>query len=209
MNGSRPSVVAVSASPSALSRSAAAAQFVLELLGGQWMDVHHLQVRDLPASDLLAADRSGPAIGDALARIHAADGIVITTPIHKASYSGLLKCLLDLLPQDELAGKVVLPVAIGGSLAHLLALDYALRPVLAALAARQVTAGAFLLDSAFDLPAGVPGPILLEDARGRLRTATAQFAEQLPRPAGANGRRIRDVRQHADRSGARTPVTAL
>jgi FMN reductase len=42
-----------------------------------------------------------------------------------------------------LAGKVVLPIATGGSQSHLLALDYALRPVLQALEAKQVLASIF------------------------------------------------------------------
>jgi FMN reductase len=49
--------------------------------------------------------------------------------VYKAAYSGLLKTLLDLLPQCALAGKVVLPVVTCGSPAHVLAIDYALRPL--------------------------------------------------------------------------------
>jgi FMN reductase len=67
-----------------------------------------------------------------------ADAVVIATPIYKASFAGILKTFLDLLPQDGLAGKLVLPVATGGSQSHMLALDYALRPVLASLAARFI-----------------------------------------------------------------------
>ncbi len=62
--------------------------------------------------------------------------MVIGTPVYKAAYSGLLKSLLDLLPQYALAGKTVLPLATGGSTAHVLAIDYALRPVLAPWALR-------------------------------------------------------------------------
>ena len=53
-------------------------------------------------------------------------------------YSGVLKAFLDLLPQDGLADKLVLPLATGGSQSHMLALDYALRPVLASLAPRHI-----------------------------------------------------------------------
>ena len=67
-----------------------------------------------------------------------ADAIVVGTPIYKASFSGVLKTFLDLLPQDGLAGKIVLPLATGGSQSHMLALDYALRPVLASLAPRHI-----------------------------------------------------------------------
>ena len=66
--------------------------------------------------------------------------------MYKAAYSGLLKALLDLLPQYALEGKTVLPLATGGSIAHVLAIDYALRPVLSAMGAAHVVQGWFVLD---------------------------------------------------------------
>ena len=102
-----------------------------------------LFVRDLPAQALLHADFADPAIRQAQALVAAADAVVIATPVYKASCSGILKTFLDLLPQDGLAGKVVLPVATGGSQSHMLALDYALRPILSALDARHVLASIY------------------------------------------------------------------
>lgn len=63
------------------------------------------------------------------------------------AYSGVLKVFLDLLPADALCGKTVLPLATGGSPAHLLALDYALKPVLSALGARDILGGVFAADA--------------------------------------------------------------
>jgi len=97
-----------------------------------------LQVRDLPAQSLLRADTSDPAIAEAVALVSDADAVVVGTPVYKASFSGVLKVFLDLLPQDGLANKLVLPLATGGSQSHMLALDYALRPVLASLAPRHI-----------------------------------------------------------------------
>lgn len=108
---------------------------------GHWRST--LQVRDLPARALLHGDTSDLAIKRALAAVAAADAIVIATPVYKASFTGILKAFLDLLPQDGLAGKLVLPLATGGSQSHMLALDYALRPVLHALEARQVLASVY------------------------------------------------------------------
>lgn len=107
---------------------------------------HHLQrvhVRDLPAQALLHADLEDAGVQRAIQAVASAQAIVIATPIYKASYSGVLKAFLDLLPQDGLAGKVVLPIATGGTQSHMLALDYALRPVLHALAAKQVLTSIF------------------------------------------------------------------
>jgi len=58
-----------------------------------------------------------------------------------------LKTLLDLLPERALDHKVVLPLATGGSIGHMLAVDYALKPVLAALKAQEVLHGVFADDS--------------------------------------------------------------
>ncbi|MEC5160518.1 FMN reductase [Janthinobacterium sp. CG_23.3] len=110
---------------------------------GEQMALHghrtsKLHVRDLPAKALLHADFADVTIARAIAAVAAADAVVIATPVYKASYTGILKAFLDLLPQDGLAGKLVLPLATGGSQSHMLALDYALRPVLHALAAKHV-----------------------------------------------------------------------
>ena len=98
----------------------------------------NLNVRDLPAKALLHADFADLSLKRALDAVAEADAIVIATPVYKASYTGILKAFLDLLPQDGLKDKLVLPLATGGSQSHMLALDYALRPVLQALDARQV-----------------------------------------------------------------------
>jgi len=53
---------------------------------------------------------------------------------------------LALLPQFALRDKVVLPFALGGTVAHVLSLDYALRPVLSSLDPHHIVAGLFVLD---------------------------------------------------------------
>lgn len=115
---------------------------LLQLVGTRLAALGHrsttLQVRELPAVALLSADLQDPDIAQAAALIAAADAVIVGTPVYKASFSGVLKVFLDLLPQDGLAGKLVLPLATGGSQSHMLALDYALRPVLASLAPRHV-----------------------------------------------------------------------
>ncbi len=71
----------------------------------------------------------------------------MATPVYKASFAGALKTLLDLLPERALEKKVVLPLATGGSVAHLLAVDYALKPVLNALKAQEILHGVYADDS--------------------------------------------------------------
>jgi FMN reductase len=152
-------ILTVSASPSVRSKTARTRHLIDGHLTAAGHTVHPLDVRDLPPAALLAADTSHPAIAAAIDLFEQADGVVVATPVYKASYSGLLKTLLDLLPQRALADKVVLPLATGGSLAHVLVLDYALRPVLTALGSSEIVQGYFLLDQfvTFEGDSGVEG----------------------------------------------------
>lgn len=125
-------------SPSAPSTTWRLLQLFGERLGALGHRTVALQVRQLPAEALLQANPDDPVLREALALVHEADAVVVGTPVYKASFSGVLKAFLDLLPQDGLAGKLVLPVATGGSQSHMLALDYALRPVLASLGPRHI-----------------------------------------------------------------------
>ncbi|MFE7133274.1 NADPH-dependent FMN reductase [Streptomyces sp. NPDC057638] len=139
-------VVSISGSPSARSRTARLLRHLDARLAAEGHEVLPLDVRTLPAEALMGADTGHPAIRAAAALIERADGVVIATPVYKAAYSGVLKALLDLLPQFALAGKTVLPLATGGSIAHVLAIDYALRPVLSSMGATHVVQGWFTLD---------------------------------------------------------------
>lgn len=141
------SVLLVAGSPSAPSRSSALLEAVGTRLALRGLRVERLAVRDLPAQALLAADVSHPVLQRAVDQLAAARAVVVATPVYKAAYSGALKTFLDLLPQSALKGKAVLPLASGGSPHHMLALDYALRPVLQSLAARHILAGVYATDS--------------------------------------------------------------
>jgi FMN reductase len=136
------SVVVVSGSPFHTSKTAQLADLVASRLEG----AVHLRLRDLPTVALLSADTSDPPIAHAIDMVADADGIVLVTPIYKASYSGLLKVFLDVLPQHGFTDKTVLPLAVGGTIAHLLAIDYGLRPVLQSMAPRHVLRSHFLLE---------------------------------------------------------------
>jgi FMN reductase len=151
-------ILAVSGSPSATSRTGAALDAVGHRLVRAGHRVDTLRLRELPAEALLLARFDDPELRRAAALAEEADALVIGTPVYKAAYSGLLKSWLDVLPQYGFARKPVLPVATGGSLAHALIVDYALRPVLTSMGA-AVLPGAFVLNG--------------EDACDRLDRVTA------------------------------------
>lgn len=141
-------ILTVSASPSAVSKTALVRDHIDRRLRARGHEVTALNARELPPAALLAGDATDPAIAAAVEAFERADAVVVATPVYKAAYSGLLKTLLDVLPQRALDGKVVLPLATGGTIAHLLVLDYAIRPVLHSLGCGEVVRGYFLLDQA-------------------------------------------------------------
>ncbi len=165
------SIVALAGSPSANSRSTALLRHVLDrFVDGEARA--EIILRDLPAAALVRADFDDPAIRRAREQVAAARLVVIATPIYKAAYSGLLKTFLDLLAQDALRGKTVLVLGSGGSAAHLLALDYALKPVLAALGARHILDAVYAVDAQFVADAR-HGYALHDDVTQRIARALA------------------------------------
>ena len=140
-------VVSLAGSPSQRSRSGVLLELAGEWLQQRGIEVVRYGVRDFDAEDLLHGRFDSPLVQRFIEHIEAADGLLITTPVYKASFSGALKTLLDLLPERALAHKVVLPMASGGSVAHMLAVDYALKPVLTALKAQEMLHGVYAVDA--------------------------------------------------------------
>lgn len=173
----------ITGSPSASSRTARLAALVGERLNALGTDTTLLDVRSLPAEDVLHARFDAPAIVSALERVASAQGVVVATPVYKAAYSGVLKSFLDLLPQFGLRNKVVLPLVTGGTLAHVLAIDYALRPVLNSLDPLHIVAGLFVLDKQISVtPEG--GVELAPDVVPKLDETLANYAASLKRVHG-------------------------
>jgi FMN reductase len=138
----------------------------------------HLTLCTLPAQALLSADLTDAAMVAAHQQVASAEALVIATPIYKAAYSGLLKVFLDSLPQDGLHGKLVQPLASGGSAAHTLVLDYALRPVLASLGARHVLSGIYATGAQV-IPRPEGGTTLDADLTSRLCEGVASLTRNL------------------------------
>lgn len=171
-------IATISSSPSTSSRTDGVLSEVSRQLHRAGHLVAPIVLRDLPAAPLLRGDAGDPDIAAAVGSLETADAVVVSTPVYKAAYGGLLKTFLDLLPQFALRGKVVLPVATGGTPAHVLAVDYALRPVLASLGPSSISPGWFVL--ANEVTLFESGEVLLDESAARpLREVTAVFLDTL------------------------------
>jgi FMN reductase len=168
-------VVSLSGSPAIKSRSGVVLEHAGHWLRAKGVDVTALRIRDFDPQDLIYAHFDSPQVVDFIEAVKQADGLLIGTPVYKASFSGALKTLLDLLPERSLHGKVVLPLATGGSIAHMLAVDYALKPVLSALKCQEVLHGIFAIDSQISYADNDQGGELEDILQERLREGLEHF----------------------------------
>ena len=128
--------------------SAAAAQALAA--EGEVRDAYDVVVRDVEVREhahaIMDALLTGFPTGELAAAIEdvaAADALVLVTPVYQASFSGLFKSFVDLIEEGRLRGTPVLLAATGGTERHSLAIEYALRPLVAHLGAVGVPTGVF------------------------------------------------------------------
>ncbi|MGO4111592.1 NADPH-dependent FMN reductase [Paenibacillus sp. YAF4_2] len=173
-----PQVVILNGSPNPGSRLTGITQYVESHLSKEGISFNHIMVASLPAEDLIHARFDSPAIVEASSLVESADVVIIASPVYKASFTGVLKTFLDLLPQKGLSGKFVTPLFIGGTIAHLLSIDYALKPVLSALNAKHFGSGVYATDS--QIARVDNGEFELnEELQERLNSSVAEIIEEL------------------------------
>lgn len=110
----------------------------------QGVQTEVIYIHQLPANDLIRVNFNSEILQRELKKVVEADVIVLLTPIYKASYTGILKTFIDLIPQKGFEEKIVWPVAIGGTAHHLLAIDYTLKPLAITLGATQIAKSVFV-----------------------------------------------------------------
>jgi FMN reductase len=91
-----------------------------------------------------------PGVQRALEQIEGADILVVGSPVYKASYTGVLKAFCDHIQAGQLQGKLAVPLMVGGSLQHYLALETHLRPLLVELGATCATPGLYVVETELD-----------------------------------------------------------
>jgi FMN reductase len=87
-------------------------------------------------------------VRNALADLARADVLVVASPTYKATYTGLLKSVLDQAPGGWLRGKVAVPLLVAASDRHALAVELHLRPLLVELGGLVPGPGVFLNEAA-------------------------------------------------------------
>lgn len=142
-------IVILSGSPAIPSRTDISLKHIQSLVENAGFTTAYFSITDFSAEDLFQGKYNSEDISKLSERIQAARGIIIGSPVYKASYTGVLKALIDLLPEGAFKGKPVLPIMIGGSNRHLLAIDYALKPLISILKGEPLQ-GIYFVDKEID-----------------------------------------------------------
>ena len=166
----RPTIVGVSGSVTRPSRTTALVRSIVEAITSKG-DVNAEIVELVDAAPhLFAALTPYQVEGKARAildLVEGADLLVVGTPVYRASMSGALKHLFDLVDHRAFAGKPVVLAATGGSLMHGLVTEHQLRPLFGFLNALTLPTTVYAVESDFD----------------NYRVATAKIAERIARAA--------------------------
>lgn len=117
-----------------------------------------------------------PSLRTVIEAVVNADGLIAVSPVFTASFSGLFKSFADVLEDGSLAGKPVLLAATGGSARHSLALEFAMRPLMAYM--RAITMPTAVYAAPEDWSSTDDTTTALGD---RIRRAAGELAEEMAR----------------------------
>lgn len=131
--------------------------------------------------DAMLTGFAAPALESTFETVANADGVIAVTPAFNASFSGLFKSFVDVLPEETLSDMPVLIGATGGTERHSLVLEHSLRPLFSYLHAIVSPTGVYAATDDFGAQ---QGPALGQ----RVARAAADFA-RLIQGCGAHQRR--------------------
>lgn len=92
------------------------------------------EIINLRDYDLQFCDGRDPSLyeGDTkrvIEKIEDANALIVGSPVYRGSYTGALKNVFDLIPNDALEGKVIGLIATGGTYHHFLSIEHQLKPL--------------------------------------------------------------------------------
>lgn len=181
-------VVAVSGSLQRPSRTLVLIDALLAALGNAArIETRRVELAEIGSRLAGAATRAQvpPDLDAQLGAIETADVLIVASPVYRASYTGLLKHLFDLVDRDALIDVPVLLAATGGSERHALVIDHQLRPLLGFFQARTLPIGVYASESDFDGYAIANPALHARIARAARHAAPHLRARQFPVAAGA------------------------
>jgi FMN reductase len=193
-------LVAVSGNVRAPSRTAALVRAMAESTANHIrVSQTFLSMTDVASSVMsaLTRDRLAPDGLACIRQIEDADILILGSPIYRASYTGAVKHLFDLVDYRALAGAVGVIGATGGVAFHALATEHQFRPLLGFFGIIGVPTTVFALETDFD------GTTLTSArVRDRIEQAAVEVAAFAPLAARRQSARLEAARLEAARLDA-------
>ncbi len=131
-------IVFVAGSPAPRSRSSYVAQIIASRARKEGLDVRSFSLHDFDAADVLLGRADAPGAQAFLEAVKRSAGIVLSSPVYKATYAGGLKAIVDLIPPDALVDRPALGIATTRLAAHGPEVDHGYRALFAFFRARAV-----------------------------------------------------------------------
>lgn len=154
MDGFSPlTLVSLSGSPRSPSRTdtlvRAIGTAVSEATGAVWQHfpLTAIATHIMPVLTRDALSPPGEAI---IAQIEAADILILGTPVYRASFTGALKHVLDLVHYEALRGRVAVLAATGANRHHGLVTEHQLRPLASFFGMHTAPTGVYAEEADFD-----------------------------------------------------------
>ena len=176
-------LLGISGSPTAASKTLIAVRRAVDHAQATWPEISAgvVNIRD---HDVQFCDGRDPShyAGDTrwiIDRVVEADALIIGTPMYRGSYTGLLKNLFDVIPNDALHGKAVGLIATGGTDHHYLAIEHELKPVIGFFSGHAIPGGVYANNEHYANGDLVDEGVL--DRLAALAEAVVRFAQQIPR----------------------------
>jgi FMN reductase len=122
-----------------------------------------------------APDQLSPEAANIIKAIENADGLIVSSPVYKGSYTGLFKHLFDFVAPDALIGKPVVIAATGGGYRHALVVEHQFRPLFGFFSALVAPTTVYASDDDFR-----DGALTTPDVVKRAAQAAEEFSALLP-----------------------------
>jgi FMN reductase len=171
-------VIGLSGNVKAPSRTSALVGSILDEIENR-LDTEVRQIDLVDAAPILfralRADQLDEAGKEIVHTVETADALVVGSPVYRASYSGALKHLFDLVHFESLIGKPVILAATGGTPLHGLMIDHQLRPLFGFFKTLTLPTSIYALESDFTAYA-VSNP----DIRKRINATLRELEVVLP-----------------------------
>ena len=175
-------LLGICGSPSAQSRTLTAVEKTLAF-AKEWDKSVSIEVIDIRDYDIPFCDSREPQLykGDAkkiIAKIVDCNGLIVGTPLYRGSYTGILKNLFDIIPNNSIQGKPVGIIATGSTDHHYLSIEHIIKPLMGFFHAHVIPGAVYINHRHFIEDELIDEGILTR--LNELTKAVVEFTRQLP-----------------------------